>query len=400
MRILSVINFLLKNKNSLSLQPLYKGINKPHIALFVPSLNGGGAEKVMVALANAFVERGCAVDLLLAKAHGPYLEKVSPKVRVFNLKAERVVKALLPLTLYLIRENPTAMLSAMTHANVIAILARLISFVSTRLVVSEHSTISVEMSQSQGLTARMICAMVPKLYKRVDGIVAVSKGSAADLVRFANLPAYSVDVIYNPFGYENIQSLATEKIDHPWFTADQPPVVLAIGRLCKEKDFCTLIYAFARLRAEGRPLRLLILGEGELRSSLERLISECGLSADEVHLAGFVSNPYAYMARCAVFVLSSRWEGLSMVLIEAMACGVPVISTDCPSGPREILEDGRWGILVPVGDKDAIANAIKKVLSTSPSKLPDVRLRVADFDERKIVDAYLNVLTLPVQIKS
>jgi len=363
------------------------------IAIFLPSLNGGGAERVMVTLANAFAQRGYAVDLVLAVAEGPYLSQVSESVRIVDLNAGRVIKALLPLLRYLQRERPVAMLSAMTHANVVAILARMLARVPMRLVVSERTTISFEVKRAQDIAARLTYGLVPWLYPRADGVTVVSKAAAADLVTYARLVPSSVNVIYNPFDLARISQLANESIPHAWFGADQPPVVLAIGRLTEAKDYPTLIRAFSKLRVK-RSARLLILGEGELRDSLEELLVQLKLTADEVQIPGFVANPFSYLARCNVFVLSSRWEGLPGTLIEAMACGTPVVSTDCPSGPREILAGGRWGSLVPVGDDNALAKAIDTVLSTPPQQMPNVRQRAADFGQENAVDAYINALGL------
>lgn len=368
------------------------------IAIFLPSLIGGGAERVMVTLANAFASRGYSVDLILSVAEGPYLSKVSNEVRIINLNAGRMINALLPLMRYLRRERPVVMLSAMTHSNVVAILARMLACVPTRVVVSERSTITVDSMVSNGIIPRLLYASVPRLYSRADGIVAVSQASAADLIRFTGLSPSLVQVIYNPFDLPYIQSKASESLDHPWFAPGQPFVVLAIGRLTEQKDFSLLIRAFARLR-ERREARLLILGEGELRGTLESLIGKYGLTADDVQLLGFVSNPFAYLARCSVFVLSSRWEGLPGVLIEAMACDAPVVSTDCPSGPLEILEGGRWGVLVPLSDEDALLDGIESVLSTPREQLPNVRQRAADFEQDKAVDAYLKVLGLQGQAR-
>jgi len=171
---------------------------------------------------------------------------------------------------------------------------------------------------------------------------------------------------------------------------------LAIGRLTEQKDFFTLISAFAQLR-QHRVLRLIILGDGELRAGLADHMAELGLSDDDVKLPGFVSNPFAWLARCSLFVLSSRWEGLPGALIEAMACGAPVVSTNCLSGPDEILEGGRWGRLVPVGDVAALAQAMADTLDTPPAQRPDVRLRAADFEQERAVDAYLRILGMPMQ---
>lgn len=366
---------------------------KARVSIFLPSLNGGGAERVMVTLANAFYDRGYAVDLVLGLAAGPYLQNVDSNVRVVNLNAERVSNSLFPLVSYLRREQPVVVLSAMTHANVIAILARLLARSRARLVISERSTISVEASRSQGLVGRILFAMVPRLYKFADKIVVVSKAAAYDLVRFSRLLPSAIDVIYNPFELEKINRKAAEEIDHDWVKLGAPPVILAIGRLSEQKDFSSLIQAFAQIR-KTQQVRLLILGEGEQRAKLESLAESLGLSSDDIQMPGFVIAPFSYLARCAVFVLSSRWEGLPGVLIEAMACGAPVVSTDCPSGPNEILESGRWGALVSVGDVNALASAIARVLDTPRSQLPDVRQRAMDFEQGRAVDAYLKAMGL------
>lgn len=348
----------------------------------------------MVTLANAFAERGYTVDLVLAVAQGPYLQEVDEAVRVVDLQAGRVVRSLFPLIRYFRQERPAALLSAMTHANVIALLARVLANISMRLVISERTTISMEANRARDFVAHVYYSLAHLLYRRADQVVAVSKAAAEDLARFTRLPASAIKVIYNPFELDRIQSRAAEELMHPWFGATQSPVVLAVGRLNQAKGHHSLIRAFSRLRAEGFHLRLMILGEGELRANLEALVSECGLTSDDVQMPGFVSNPFAYLSRCGVFVLSSRYEGLPGALIEAMACGVPVVSTDCPSGPREILESGRWGALVPVGDEIALAEAIKSVLSIPREELPDVRHRAADFDHVLAVDSYLDVLGL------
>lgn len=364
------------------------------LSIFLPSLHGGGAERVMVTLANGFAQRGYATDLVLAAAKGPYLKDVSDQVRLIDLQERRVSKAFMPLVHYLRRERPQAMLSAMNHANVVAVAAQWLARVPCRMVVSERATISVEAARAQGAAARAVYALVPWAYRRADAIVAVSKDAAGDLERSAKLPAGSVRAIYNPFDLERIARLASQPLAHPWFGPGQPPVVLGIGRLTEQKDFHSLIRAFAIMRSH-HPARLLILGEGKLRAELEALAHACGLTADDVQMPGFVANPFVYLSRSAVFVLSSRFEGLPGVLIEAMACGTPVVSTDCPSGPKEILEGGRWGRLVPVGDVVALAQAMDAVLAAARDTLPDVRKRAQDFEQDRALDAYLDVLGLP-----
>lgn len=342
----------------------------------------------MVTLANGFAARGLAVDLVLAKAEGPYLDDVAPSARVVDLGARGVLASLPALVGYLRREQPRAMLSAMNHANVIALLARRLAGGRTRLVVSEHNNLSQSMTVEPSRRGRLMPWFMRRTYPWADGVVAVSAGVADDLARVIALPHESITVIYNPVVGEQTLSGANAEVDHPWLAPGEPPVVLGVGRLTDQKDFSALLSAFDRLCAQ-RPVRLLILGEGELRPQLEALVRKLNLEGD-VQLLGFIANPLAYMARAAVFVLSSKWEGLPTVLIEAMACGTPVVSTDCPSGPSEILEGGKWGRLVPVGDVAALAEAMAATLDEP--EYPDVATRGAAFNVEQAVTAYLRVL--------
>jgi glycosyltransferase involved in cell wall biosynthesis len=239
--------------------------------------------------------------------------------------------------------------------------------------------------------------VIGRTYRLADAVVAVSNGVADDLAAFIGLPRDRIQTIYNPVVPANIEELASEPVSHPWFLPGGPPVVMGAGRLRQEKDFPTLVCAFARVRKE-RPARLVIFGESGYDSDpawealLMKLAGELGV-ADDVSLLGWTANLFAYMARAAVFVLSSRWEGLSNVLIEAMACGCPVVSTDCPSGPREILDGGRFGRLVPVGDDLAMAHAIHATLASHPNRqiLQD---RAACFSTDGQVKPYLELLSL------
>ena len=358
------------------------------VALFLPSLRGGGAERVMVNLARGFVEQGVRVDLVLARAEGPYLSQVSPNVRIVDLRAPRVLASLPGLVRYLRSERPAAMLSGLDHANVVALWARWLAGVPVRTVVSVHSTPSRAVAHAKSLRARIMPLWVRFFYPWADAIVAVSKGVADDLVRLTRLPKEKVRVIYNPVVTPELYWKADERLDHPWFAAGEPPVILSVGRLTEAKDFPTLIRAFALVHKE-RLARLMILGEGEERPKLEMLVRELGLESD-VALPGFVENPYKYMKRAAVFVLSSRWEGLPTVLIEALALGTPVVSTNCPSGPSEVLEGGRLGRLVQVGSEDLLAKAIAETL-VNPVRVSEIAIKIK-FGIETATDRYLSLM--------
>ncbi|MCL1472411.1 glycosyltransferase [Argonema antarcticum] len=358
------------------------------LAIFLVSLSGGGAERVMLYLARGFVEQGLNVDLVLVKKEGPYLSSIPPGVRVVDLGASRLLLSIPALIRYLQQNKPTALLSAMEDINVAALWARRIAGVSTRVVVTVHNTLSQESQNSIAIKKRLAPYLARLFYPWADAVVTVSKGSAEDLAQLG-ISSERLKVIYNPVVTPELAKKAVEPVEHPWFAPGATPVILAVGRLEKQKDFPTLIRAFALVKQQ-RPVRLMILGEGTERASLEALVRELGLGAD-VALPGFVDNPYAYMAKAAVFVLSSLYEGLPTVLIEAMAGGTPVVSTDCKSGPAEILENGRYGKLVPVGDIKSLADAIATTLDESPDKAA-LQGKAAEFSLEKAVTQYLQVL--------
>ena len=364
--------------------------NKSKIALFLPSLRGGGAERMMVHLARGFVERGLNVDIVLAKAEGPYLSLVPSEVRIIDLKASRVLLAFPGLVRFLRKERPVVLLSTLDHANIVALLAKLLSKVSTRVVIRLAGTISTGLRNSFSIKKILSFYLLKYCNSWFDGIIAVSNGVANDYAEATGIARERIKVIYNPVVTPELFLQSEEPVKHPWFTDGSPPVILGVGRLTVQKDFTTLIKAFSIVR-KHRLTRLIILGEGEQRTKLEALVQELGLK-DDVSMPGFVDNPFSYMSNASVFVLSSLWEGLPNVLIQAMACGCPVVSTDCPSGPAEILENGKWGKLVPVGDAEALAVAVENILDES--NLPDVIQRAKDFALYKAVDRYLELLLI------
>lgn len=329
-----------------------------HVALFVPTLEGGGAERTMVNLAGGMRAHGVAVDLVVANATGPYRRLLPSDVQLIDLRSPRTLASLPRLVAYLRRARPEALVSTMNHANVVAIWAAIVARVGTRVLVREADTLSANVRGSPHLRAKLLPAIMRRTYPRAAVVIAPSRGVADDLERTLGLQR--VDVIHNPVVTAELGARSREDVAHPFFADGEPPVVLGVGRLEPQKDFETLVRAFALVRRR-RLLRLVILGEGSRRVALENLARQLGVFGD-VSLPGFADNPFAYMARAAVFVLSSRHEGLPNVLIQAMACGCPIVSTDCESGPREILEGGRLGALVPVGDADRMSDALHDAL--------------------------------------
>ena len=365
---------------------------KNKVAIYLPSMGGGGAERVTGTLANAMAARGVNVDLVLAQATGPYLAQVNSAVNVVDLCASRVLTSCPRLVNYLRQERPAAILSVLNHANIIAIAARALSGVKSRLVVSEHNTLSSAVRGGLSLRGSLEVGAMKFSYPRADAIVGVSNGVSDDLAKALGLPCGRVKTVYNPIDAVQIKKKSLEPVDHPWFAPGQPPVIIGIGRLTRQKNFGHLLNSFAFMRAsKGIEARLIILGEGELRSDLEAQVKTLGLCAC-VALPGFVSNPYAYLRAAGLFVLSSSWEGLPTVLIEAMSCETKVVSTDCPSGPAEILENGKWGRVVPMDDTEALSSAMAAALDDENP--PNVYERASDFSVERSVDGYLQLLRI------
>ena len=361
---------------------------QPPIALFVPSLHGGGAERVILDIAGELVNRGIPAHLVLVRAEGHYRDMVPEGVRLIDLDSHRTAASLLKLVGYVRQERPAALLSTLAHANVIALVAKIMRRGRLRVVVRMANTYGEELA-SGSFKHRQALRLLKLLLPRADGIVCVSEGVADDLCTRVPAAGPRIETVYNPVVSPSLTEKAEEAVDHPWFNGTGPPVVLSAGRLTAVKDHVTLLRAFAEV-VESRPARLVILGEGPERENLLELASRLGI-AEKVDLPGFKTNPFAYMARASAFVLSSRYEGFPNVLVQAMACGTPVVSTDCRSGPAEILEGGRWGRLVPVGGWRSMADAIVETLD-NPAPADHMVRRASVYSVEASVDHYIRVL--------
>jgi glycosyltransferase involved in cell wall biosynthesis len=358
------------------------------IAFFLPSLRAGGAERVVVSLAQGIAERGLPLDVVLAAAEGAFLDQLPAAVRVVDLRAGRVLRSFGPLVGYLRRERPRVLVPTQSHANLVALWAAKLAGRGTPVVVTEHTTFS-HATRAHPMRGRLWSPLLRTFYPWAASIVAVSRAAADDLAATTGVPRDRIEVIYNPVISSGTLAFARQAPDHPWLRPGQPPVVLGVGRLTAPKDFGTLIRGFAEVRRHC-PARLIILGEGEERAALEAVVREVGLTDNEIALPGYRENPLAYMAASAVFVLSSAWEGLPTVLIEALAVGAKVVSTDCRSGPREILQGGRLGALVPVGDPAALAGAILDALQRPARPAPLEALM--PFTRDVALDHYLRLI--------
>jgi len=352
--------------------------SKERLAFFLPGLYEGGAERIILNLAKGISARGYAVDLVLARAEGPYMAQIPDTVRLVDLKAPRVLGSVPALVKYLRHEKPTAMLSSL-FANIIALWARRLSGISLRVLISEHNTLSSVVKNQNDPRWQAYPKLAGRFYPWANNIIAVSNDVANDLTKVAGISRNLIEVVYNPIVTPDLQDKSEAPLEHPWFQ---------VGRLTDQKAFDVLIQAFSLVRKK-RPVRLLILGEGENRPALQSLIKQLGLEQD-VNLMGFVQNPYPYMAQASLFVLPSRWEGLPTVLVEALYLGIPIVATDCPGGSREILKDGQFGRLVPVDAPLILADAIEGSMNTRRSFPPKESWKPFNLDF--VVDRYINLL--------
>ena len=361
------------------------------IAFLLNNLNGGGAERVAVTVANELVDLGHNVTLILNHRQGPYLDDVSEKVRLLELGL-RMRSALQVLVRLLRREKFVTVLGVLDQANIALLLLK--PFIApTRVIITECNNPLAEGKAIHGQWLwQIIRALKPWLYSRADHAIAKSAGIKKILCDHFDCRMGQVSVIHNPVDTARIEHLALETPDHPWLREKSRPVLLAAGRLHEQKDYPTLLRAFALLR-RSIPARLIILGEGKERPALEKMIYELGLD-DCVNMPGFTANPYAFMAASDCYVMSSAWEGWPNALAEALASGTPVVSTDCASGPRQILENGKHGYLVPVNDAEALSSAILATLE-KPGDAEIRRLRARQFTPRKAAEQYLAVFERP-----
>jgi glycosyltransferase involved in cell wall biosynthesis len=399
----------------------------PLISLLSINFRGGGVQISMLRKARRLMAMGFEVEMLVFERDGPLLDYYGDDIPVVELAPGSALLGrwlavqadpggirdylrpvllahrpphrlgfLSSLARHLRENRPDALITAGSGSNILAVWARRLAGVSTRIIVSQRDIISESVNNDRHWRRRFLAPALRRTYAMADAVVAVSRGVAEDLTSTTGLSREAISVIYNPVVDDKFVQLASAPLDHPWFRTGEPPVLLAVGRLAPQKDYPTLIEAFAGVRAK-RVARLLILGDGKdaedtarKRAALMQIAARKNV-ADDLELAGFAANPAAYMARAALLVLCSRHEGLGNVLIEALACGCPVVSTDCPHGPAEILDQGLYGRLVPVGDSEALAAAILATLDEPPDR-ERLRVRGAEFTVERAVDAYLDLL--------
>lgn len=336
-----------------------KAKGRSRVMVYIPHLRMGGGEISMLRLAEGLAATGLDVCVLVHSAATRELP-LPIGVSFIDLNCGGTLAAFRGLLRVLREERPDWLLSAFPHTNIAAVTALALSGLETRCIITEHAPLSRQIAQQDNWRYRLLPPLVRWAYRRADAVVAVSAGVREDLQLMLGTDIPS-SVIHNPVLVDGFEAEMAVLPDDPWLTDGKLKVVLSVCRLSVEKDLPTLVRAFAELHRSHPETRLLLAGEGGDRARIESLVRQMGL-ADVVRLPGRTATPLAWMRRAAVFVLASRYEGFGNVLVEAMACGIPVVSTDCPVGPREILDGGRLGALVPVGDVSAMARAIAEAL--------------------------------------
>jgi glycosyltransferase involved in cell wall biosynthesis len=362
-------------------------MDRARIALLVPTLEIGGVERVFANLANGLSQCGAEVDVVVGLGRGSMRSFLPHGIQVFDLNSPRMIRAVSGMAKYLKARKPDAVIAAMTHSSAAAVLARKLAGSKTKIIATEHSTMSQIVANTPGLKYRWMPMWSRWTLNSADAVVAVSAGVADDLSAQTGIRREAFHVIYNPVITDSLRSAANVSVEHPWFQPGEPPVILAVGRLDKQKDFSMLVRAFREVR-NRRPARLVILGEGPDRIRIEKAVQDAGLTQD-VALPGAEQNPYKFMHRAAAFALSSKWEGFGVVLVEALALGLPVVATNCKHGPSEILCNGKFGALVPVGNHDAMAQALLETLNRPlRSEMTD---HLEQFTVRNIAQRYLSL---------
>lgn len=347
------------------------------ISFFLLSLNFGGIEANTIRLANSFCKSGYKVDLVVGHSGGDYQKRVDNGINIVNLKKKSLIKMALPLLRYLRKNKPKVIITGGEGANILlGIMKKLMP--SQKVIISIRTNLSTEYRESNNRKKKLLFPFFSKvLYKNVDKIVTVSKGVANDASEFLGYPLEKFNVIYNPIVDEGLLELMNEEVEHEWLDNDNYKVLLSVGRLVKQKDLVTLIKGFKLAKQKDNSLKLIIIGEGPEKSKLVSMVKEYNLEKDIV-FQGFVQNPYPFMKKADIFILSSQWEGFGNVLVEALATGVPIISTDCPSGPSEILDHGKYGKMIQVGDYNHLSEEIVAIINQNNHELQFLRKKRAE----------------------
>lgn len=346
------------------------------ICFFLPTLNFGGIEANTIRLAKSFIKCGYEVDLVVGNANGEYKKRIDNEINIISLNKKTLVTMLIPLKKYIKKKKPQVVITGGEGANILLSFIKIL-LPKAKIIISIRTNLTVEYDESSNIKKKLLYPFISRiLYRKADKVVAVSEGVANDASTFLKIPINKINVIYNPILDNNLLELSDEQVQHRWLNDESNKVVLSVGRLVKQKDLKTLIQAYKTTKNNIENLKLLIIGEGPEREYLQKEIFNNKLESD-VEILGFVQNPYSYMKQADLFVLSSKWEGFGNVLVEALSTGVPVLSTDCPSGPSEILGNGKFGSLAEVGNINDLSKLMLLELANNDTYKIELRKKRA-----------------------
>lgn len=361
------------------------------VSFFLPSLSFGGIEANTIRLVQSLQNSGYKVDLVIGKEGGEYEKRIGEDVNTIFLKQKSLMGMLLPLIRYVKENKPDVLITGGEGANILLAIVKML-LPKTKVIISIRTNLSTEYKETKNKKKSIIFPILSRLlYKKVDRIVTVSKGVAKDASNFLGFPINRFEVIYNPIVNNELIELMNDKVNHEWLNDQNVPVIVSVGRIVKQKDFPLLIKAFIHAKKMNGKLKLIIIGDGPDKLHIEEEIRKSDIQSD-VDMMGFIQNPYPYMKKADVFVLSSKWEGFGNVLVEALSTGVPVVSTDCPSGPSEILDNGQFGTLIEVGDEKELAKAI--ITTMNNNNIIDVKKRKSRAIEFSVENAKEKYITL------
>ncbi|HQL67339.1 MAG TPA: glycosyltransferase [Caldisericia bacterium] len=367
---------------------LNNDLEKKFITFVLPTLEIGGAEKMTLNLIQGLLNFSYKIDLILINAKGPLLKYVPKGCNIINFKLKHTLFSLFKFIKYLRNETPIVLISSLTHLNIITIISILISRVKTKLIIMEQANLT-SVTKNNNLKVKIVSILAHFLYKRANFIIAVSECVKEDLLKKILGIENKIRVIYNPIPNNDMFLMSSEPVYHKWFLKKNMPIILSIGRLAKEKNYSTLLQAFKLVKNVVR-CKLVIIGDGPERENLENLAKNLQINED-LWMPGFDVNPYKYMSKSDIFVLTSIYEGLPNVLIEALALGLPLVSTDCESGPREIIKNNINGLLVKVGDYESLSQAIIYILKNR-NKFITNKNELEKFKIENIVYEYKNLI--------
>jgi len=366
---------------------------RPELALFIRVLEGGGAQKDAVLLANALSQRGVKVIILTLAQRGRLAALVSPDVPVITVEATQLRSAGPALRRTIAAVAPRVVMSSEAAANVVTFLAvrSLPAAVRPKLLLREVASPSVARVSDPYLQNRLAYRAVPWVYSRADRVLTLTQGGRRDLIENFKVPAERIAVlasnaVIDPAAEKRLAAAAETG------TPREAGLIVSVGRLSPEKDQLLIVEAMARSPDMGQA-RLVLVGDGPLRPAIEKRMMQLGLT-DRIVLAGHQDDPYAWLLNAQLAVCSSRFEGLGNAVIEALACGTPVVSTDCPWGPREILANGVFGELVPVGDADRLGAAMARALRVHSANVDrgTLRQRAGVYTSDRAAAALIDVL--------